>query len=85
MKYRIQACPPVPQGSSCELPLHRYCGVPFPGNVQPSSSTHVMVSDASLDQTHGMLAGNLELLGIDGLMHNPRIVQEVWLWVETRL
>lgn len=44
-----------------------------------------MVSDASLDQTHGMLAGNLELLGIDGLMHNPRIVQEVWLWVETRL
>lgn len=52
--------------------------VPFPGNVQPSSSTR----DASLDQTHGMLAGNLELLGIDGL---PRIAWEGWLWVETGL
>lgn len=52
--------------------------VPFPGNVQPSSSTR----DVSLDQTHGMLAGNLELPGIDGL---PRIAREVWLWVETGL
>jgi len=69
-----QACPP--------LPVHMRRGVLFPGNVQPGLSTHMMFGGASLDQSHGMLAVNLELLGLAGL---PRFVQEAWLWVKARL
>lgn len=50
--------------------------------MQSGLSTHEVFSGASLDQSHGMLAGNLELLGTAGL---PRLVQEVWLWAEARL
>lgn len=46
------------------------------------ASPFVTFGDASLDLSHGMLAVNLDLMGIAGLL---RLVQEVWLWVEARL
>lgn len=64
------------------MPLHTDHGVPFPGNLQPGFSTHVVFGCASLDRSHGMFAGNLELLRITEF---PRLMQEVWLWVEARL
>lgn len=73
---------PLPQGSSRALPLPMDCWVSFPGNVQSGFSTRMMFGGASLDRSHSTVAGNLELLGIAGL---PRLVQEVWLWVEARL
>lgn len=54
---------------------------PSPGSMKPGFSARVLVGCASLDQSHSMLAGSLALLGTAGL---PRLVQEVWLWVEAR-